>query len=564
MARKADTDVDEETRNGLSRRSVLGGAGAAVAAALLGRASKAEAQTGDPMMLGTPNSADATTSLLIDPGSAGPAFDVSATDGPAIVARRGDGNGTGSSISDFPGGATATALLAYRDAPGAIALMGVAGRGITTQTSIDLSVSGIGVLGTSGPIAVTLTAMDAGVVGRVDPDGGSSFGVVGDATRDGVPRAVTFTAGMFGAVGPTNGPGVGVVGLGGDQAAQADFFRAVTMTAAMVGVADSIGVVGAAGERVTSRDYWDGNTTRTWEPNGAALAAGGPGNLTITAVGIYGMADDFGVVAVNGDAIGADFWGNATPTAMLAVSPAVGVIGAAGQRATSGDFWDGVSTRTALDSLRPAGSDGTGGNVTVTAVVGLYGVADDIGVYGVADSLGVFGASGGASVVGHVTVTAGVMGVGNDVGVLGRIGAAEWSGGVVTITAAVVGLSDRGVPGVLGGSSVGVGVRGVSAGDEPAIEAIGPNALSVQGKTKFSRSGAATIAYPNKSATVTVPGGLTATTKVLALIQGDVASTWVRGVVSNPVAGTATILLNRPPGSLKAPRSTVVVWVALD
>jgi hypothetical protein len=87
------------------------------------------------------------------------------------------------------------------------------------------------------------------------------------------------------------------------------------------------------------------------------------------------------------------------------------------------------------------------------------------------------------------------------------------------ITSGVYGHNDDIGYGVAGRADSGTGTLGDSA-NGIGVLANSPNgtALSVSGTAKFSRSGMVSIPYPAKTATVTVPGGLSASALVLALM----------------------------------------------
>jgi len=175
---------------------------------------------------------------------------------------------------------------------------------------------------------------------------------------------------------------------------------------------------------------------------------------------------------------------------------------------------------------------------------------DPVGVDGFAGSgsgTGIFptGATGvaGTSVAGN-----GVFGTGSLNGVWGETKNAGASG--------VYGQNDSTGYGVAGralGTSAGTGVLG----DAPnATSGVGVEAdsahgtgLRVKGNDAFSRSGIATVVgtstTPKNSVVVTVPGkALTATSIVLATIQGSIAGTAVQGVVKGTTSFTIVLTKN--------------------
>lgn len=109
-------------------------------------------------------------------------------------------------------------------------------------------------------------------------------------------------------------------------------------------------------------------------------------------------------------------------------------------------------------------------------------------------------------------------------------------------------------PGVKGTSGSGPGILGVTSTGGTGVHAendsaSGGLALHVMGAAAFSRSGLVTITAPKTSATVHVPGGLSAAALALALLQTAAAGVFVSAAVPNPTAGTITIQLNKAPAA---------------
>jgi len=106
-------------------------------------------------------------------------------------------------------------------------------------------------------------------------------------------------------------------------------------------------------------------------------------------------------------------------------------------------------------------------------------------------------------------------------------------------------------PGVLGVSQGGPGVIGVTSGGTGVlaenISGDGGHALRVIGAASFSRSGHTTISAPHASATVNVPGGLTTSALVFALLQTSAPGMFVSAAVPVHSKGTVTIHLNKAP-----------------
>ena len=88
-----------------------------------------------------------------------------------------------------------------------------------------------------------------------------------------------------------------------------------------------------------------------------------------------------------------------------------------------------------------------------------------------------------------------------------------------------------------------------------AKNAGGGTALQVSGKAIFDRSGKATIAFPNKSATVPVPGGLSTSSLALAVLQSVLSGVYVTATTLNVAAKTLTVYLNKAPGTATRPKS---------
>jgi hypothetical protein len=101
-------------------------------------------------------------------------------------------------------------------------------------------------------------------------------------------------------------------------------------------------------------------------------------------------------------------------------------------------------------------------------------------------------------------------------------------------------VAATGIP-VLGG-------KGVAAGGNGA-------ALAVAGVASFTRSGAVTLAGRASSVVVAVPGGLTASSHVLATMQTNTGTIGVRAAVPNTATGKVTIFLTGT-----APKGTKIAW----
>jgi hypothetical protein len=71
----------------------------------------------------------------------------------------------------------------------------------------------------------------------------------------------------------------------------------------------------------------------------------------------------------------------------------------------------------------------------------------------------------------------------------------------------------------------------------------------------FTRSGTVTLAAAATSIVVSVPGGLSATSNVLATIQTNLGTVAVRAAVPNALTGKVTIYF-----TTSAPINTKVAW----
>jgi hypothetical protein len=112
-------------------------------------------------------------------------------------------------------------------------------------------------------------------------------------------------------------------------------------------------------------------------------------------------------------------------------------------------------------------------------------------------------------------------------------------------------------------NATGAAVHASSGSSAPAVVATGEvvaanggtvpvagngAALTVQGVASFSRSGVATIAAAATSVVMSVPGGLAATSHVLAMVQTN-STVWVKAVVPSTATGKITIYLNAAPST---------------
>jgi hypothetical protein len=120
---------------------------------------------------------------------------------------------------------------------------------------------------------------------------------------------------------------------------------------------------------------------------------------------------------------------------------------------------------------------------------------------------------------------------------------------------AVLGSAGSGT-GVHGSATSGAGVKGsATTGTGVLATATSGTALNVTGKTKFSRSGAASVAQGHKTETVTV-AGMNASSLVLVTLQVSVAGLYLAAAV--PALGKFTVHLNK-----NAPTAVKFAWFAL-
>jgi len=206
-----------------------------------------------------------------------------------------------------------------------------------------------------------------------------------------------------------------------------------------------------------------------------------------------------------------------------------------------------------------AGSDGDvvlGANnvATSTTQVSIYnGTFADSALMGytLGSGAGVWGGSSGngAGVHGECAFGDGVVGSSNAATHSGVWG--QNTGGGYGVAGSTGGSTTAGVWGSNSGS--GIGVRASSASG---------NALKVEGKAAFSRSGRASVHANASYVDVTVPGGLTSSANVLALLQASRSGVWVRAVRTNyPSSGKVRIYLNKVASTTL---TTPVAWFVLN
>jgi hypothetical protein len=175
------------------------------------------------------------------------------------------------------------------------------------------------------------------------------------------------------------------------------------------------------------------------------------------------------------------------------------------------------------------------------------------GVYGSTDSTGASGVYGHNAGTGFGVAGRAESGV-------GTLGDSTNGTGILASSENGTGLSATTTNGTALSASTGISTATAAS----LINTEGGIALSVTGKALFNRSGSVSITYPAKSATVAVPGGLSASALVLAIMQNAVSGIYVASAVPNTSTGKATINLNKAPGSGTAPKTAKVAWFVVN
>jgi hypothetical protein len=265
----------------------------------------------------------------------------------------------------------------------------------------------------------------------------------------------------------------------------------------------------------------------------------------------------------------------------------------AAARAANGDslLLGEVNTDTQTTSLQNTGiGDGfdvTSNNANASAISGSNSTAgaNGYGVLGFSanNAVGVYGFSvNNWGVAAHSTNTTalqsqsingvGIVGVSNVVTAIygqsgGTNGYAETKDAIRGFTDSSAGSGVRG-ENVNGGTGVtGVATSKAKGGGGTGVHAVASGlgtALRVDGRAVFSRSGDVVIKSPAASATVTVPGGLSSTSLVLAVLQTAIPGVFVTSAVPNPSTGKVTIHLNKAPGTGKGGGNAKVAWFVVN
>ena len=237
--------------------------------------------------------------------------------------------------------------------------------------------------------------------------------------------------------------------------------------------------------------------------------------------------------------------GGLSAVAVQAALPAAPAQAAQGQAVLEGRDNTGAAARTAVfTSTNNEFGILADPNSSNHGSLGVYGGGQDAGVRGDGGN----GSGTGVLGFGGAVAGAGVWGAGS-AGGFGVTGRTQSSGGQGA--AAVYGLNSGSGPGVSGAGGIGV-------------QASGDIALEVLGPAHFLRSGKVTIRHPATSATVTVPGGLTAGSLALALLQTGLNGVFVTAAVPDTAHGLIRVELNKAPGTRARPRSAAVAWFIVN
>ena len=335
-----------------------------------------------------------------------------------------------------------------------------------------------------------------------------------------------------------------------------------------------------------------------------AILAAGLGGLAATVAGALGR-NPTATRAANGDPIIAGEPNAATAVTTLAqataatagfavTSPRSAIVGVGGSTTVPAATKSGVAGYDSEDATARGvygnSGPGTGVQGESTSGKGIYGKsASSTGVRGQSDSgIGMWGTSLTNRAVfgttGSTTVPAiGGQSTGAKVAVHGYTGpgtppaptAETGVEGVSNISAnsnGVYGHTTVGA-GVWGSAAGGLGVIGTADGDVDGngvgVYAFGPIGLYAEGPggglaaqfagpTFFTESGKVTISS-GSSIVVPIPNGLRPSSLVLAVLHSNRGGIWVRAVVPNVAAGTATIYLNT-----SVPSATFIAWFVVN
>jgi hypothetical protein len=545
-----------------SRKGLIAGALAFLGAGALVEAKPARAGTDGDVVLGVENDTTHTTSIFITAGSAD-VLALNANDGIALLAQS-------TSLSE-------PSVLAYNTgvAPGVQGQSsggaGLYGAGFGPSEGLYAQ-SGTGTLGTTpgktrnGVHGVTNSATDSGVWGE---NVGGGYGVFGSTNTSGI-------TGGAGAAGLNNGSGPGLRGASQNGAGVYGFAPASegvyarsgstdgttpgATRSGVHGVSDSPGAGAVWGENVGGGDgvvgtsaggagvYATSSAAEGLYAQSGAKAGSNPGQSRSGVHAVTDSASDAAVYGENRGFIGGGAGGigvhGSTDTQGIGGPPGVlgrnfGTAPAVAAFSESGTALYAIASDGLLigpDGLY-ARSGRTEGSTPGFSASGVHAVTD--------------GPSAAAVWGEHMAGGVGASGTTQSTGPAGAPG--------------VSGVNHGSGPGVKGSSdSTGIGVYGTNQSTGTGVLAentgTGP-ALSVHGSALFSRSGTVVIPSGATKATVTPPGGLTASSLVLALLQDVAGGVMVKAAVPKPGAGTFQIVLNKAP---TAPATATVAWLVVN
>jgi hypothetical protein len=299
------------------------------------------------------------------------------------------------------------------------------------------------------------------------------------------------------------------------------------------------------------------NTTLSLETDqGVALVANG--NLA----GISALSPTHGLLAnASSRTNGIGVQGSAGDSVDFLTLPPTGVVGEISDDLDGNGVYGHAPSGTGVQGFTKTGTavSGTAAG-SGRAVFGRTTGAGGRAIFGLAsaqkgDGVGVTGESLGAA-------GTGVRGwaAGNGTGVIGFSGsldppAARAHTGVFGVAGGTTAVA------MLGSAPQGQAVRGESAsGTGGFFTSKTGQALHVQGKTTFSRSGHATVAAGASHVDVTVAGGLVGSPLCFANLMAFVSGVSVAAVLPNvPANGTLRIRLTR-----SVPTATPVAWIVMN
>jgi hypothetical protein len=178
-----------------------------------------------------------------------------------------------------------------------------------------------------------------------------------------------------------------------------------------------------------------------------------------------------------------------------------------------------------------------------------------------ASSAAVPSAGAGTAVTGESSMGTGLLG--HTDGLNGQAGVRGESGARTSYGVVGVNLGNE-TMGVLGAETAGV--RGIvpNAAGFISVQAFAleeATALSVEGTARFSRSGKTSVPARRSFIDVVVPGGLSTSSLVLAVLALNRAGVHVQSTVPNPRTGMVRINLNKVASSTAA---TPVAWFVVN